>query len=87
MTDRIAALMDTSESDDSSESMYIQFQQIADIMLCRYNDIISNKHNCPKRKKKRNKESSSNMSENPKQNMDDSKNSWISTRITRHSSK
>ena len=84
MTDRIVGLMDTSESDDSSESTYKRFQQIADRML-------SNEHNCPKRQKKRNKESLrvlSNMSENPKQNTDDeSKNSWISTRITRHFSK
>jgi len=42
MTDRIAvSLVDTSESDDSSESMYIQFQQIADIMLV-MNIIIRN---------------------------------------------
>ncbi|KYN45133.1 Mediator of DNA damage checkpoint protein 1 [Trachymyrmex septentrionalis] len=85
MTDRVAGLVDTSdESDDSSESTYKRFQQIADRML-------SNEHNCSKRQKKRNKESShvsSNMSEDPKQNTDDkSKNSWISTRITRHSSK
>jgi len=42
MTDRIAvSLVDTSESDDSSESMYIQFQQIADIMLV-MNIIVRN---------------------------------------------
>ncbi|EGI57450.1 PREDICTED: MATH and LRR domain-containing protein PFE0570w [Acromyrmex echinatior] len=85
MTDKIAGLVDISdESDDSSESTYKRFQQIAD-------RILSNKHNYPKRQKKRNKESSRvspNMSEDPKQNTDDeSKNSWISTRITRQSSK
>ncbi|XP_018373666.1 PREDICTED: mediator of DNA damage checkpoint protein 1-like [Trachymyrmex cornetzi] len=85
MTDKITGPVDTSdESDDCSESTYKRFQQIADRML-------SNKHNCPKRQKKRSKESSRvspNISEDPKQNTDDeSKNSWISTKITRHSSK
>ncbi|KAG5325297.1 MDC1 protein, partial [Pseudoatta argentina] len=85
MTNKIAGLVDISdESEDSSESTYKRFQQIAD-------RILSNKHNYPKRQKKRNKKSSCvspNMSEDPKQNTDDeSKNSWISTRITRQSSK
>lgn len=81
-TDRIVGPADTSdESDDSSESAYKRFQQIA-------NRMLSNEH-YPKRQKKRSKESSSDMSEDPKQSMDDeSTNSgWISSRITRYSSK
>ncbi|XP_018405943.1 PREDICTED: extracellular matrix-binding protein ebh [Cyphomyrmex costatus] len=83
LTGKISDFVDT--SDDSNESTYERFQQIAD-------RLYNNEYSCPKRQKKRSKESSRvspDVSEDPKQSMDVKlKNSaTTSSRITRHSSK